>query len=745
MPEQKLPIDELNLATISHEGEVPKLRIPDAAAAIAVHDMLRRDDEVSSRNRARIQAAVDGAPPYDQQRQRDSGQADACNVNFGEFADQLDKALAAYVDMGTSVERLITVRPSKGPPSDRAKLGDIVSEEFSRMVRAWPGFLQTYLYGCQQFVLHGVSVAYFDDSIDWRWRSAPFGDFHIPRGTAASQHSLPVASARRGYQMHEVYDFIRDEASAKARGWNVEMVKKAIAGGSEELNTWEEMQRKLRNCDLTASKSEISLIHVWVKEADSSVTHMIVSDKAEDFLFKEEKKFKSMQEAFVFFTFGIGTNGTFHSIRGIGHRLYAMIQFSNRLLSKVMDGAMTAASLLVQAESEEAADQMALMNFGPFSVITPGVKLLEHASPDLSKAVEPALSRLDGMVERAAGRFTGGSGTAGRDRVTRYELETQVEELAKLNTIALSLFYAPWELLLREVFRRAMREDYVTVEPGGQEVAEFKRRCLERGVTSEVLKSCSYKNVIAVRAIGAGSASARRMVVNELAGLAPQFDEEGRRNTLRAQVGGLVGHDRVDEFVPPMEGPRPTVDDKMAELENLEMTTSGQEAPVYSTDLHPIHARRHLAKLSEMVEAVDQAQAPIEEMVPLMVPIHGHATKHVEAMVGPVVESEAATYRQQLQQIGEVLHNGIKHIQKLQRQQQDQGQGQGGDGQPTAEQMAQQEWSRNLERSVLEHKIKLQAIEATAAVKLQAEQARAAQRIAIADLEAAAKIRRGVN
>jgi hypothetical protein len=739
-----LPIDNLQLATVSHDGEVPKQRIPTAKAAIDVHTMLRRDDEASSRNRARIQAAVDGEPPYNRQRQRDSGQADACNVNFGEFADQLEKALAAYVDMGTSVERLITVRPTKGVASDRAKHGDIISEEFSRMVRSWPGFLQTYLYGCQQFVLHGVSVAYFDDNIDWRWRAAPFGEFHIPRGTAASQHSLPVASARRGYQMHEIYEFIEDEASATARGWNVEQVKKAIAGGSEETNTWEDMQAKLKNCDLTASKSEISLIHVWVKEASGGVTHMIVSDKAsEEFLLVERNKFKTMQEAFVFFTFGIGTNGTFHSIRGIGHRLYAMIQFSNRLLSRVMDGAMVASSLLVQAESEEAADQMSLMNFGPFAVISPGMKLMERASPDLSRAVEPALQRLDGMTSRAAGRFTGGADAAGRDRVTRFELETQVEELAKLNSISLSLFYAPWETLLREVFRRTMRDDYVTVEPGGLEVAEFKRRCMDRGVPGEVLKSCNYKDVTAVRAIGAGSASARRMVVNELAGLAPQFDEEGRRNALRAQVGGLMGHDRVDEFVAPTEGPRPTIDDKMAELENLEMTTSGQEAQVFSTDLHPIHAQRHLAKLSEMVEALDQAQAKIEDLVPIMVPIHGHATKHVEQMLGPVLEAEAATYRQQLQQTGEIIYNGVKHIQKLQNQQQTAQPG--ADGQPTPEQVDQMEWSRNMERSVLEHKIKLQSLEETAAQKLRAAAAMNAQKIALEDLKAAAAIRRGTN
>lgn len=738
-----LPIDNLQLATVSSDGEVPKLRIPTADKALAVHNLLRKDDEESSRNRARIQAAVDGAPPYNRQRQRDSGQADACNINFGEFADQLEKALAAYVDMGTSVERLINVRPSKGEQGDRAKNGDIISEEFSRMVRAWPGFLQTYLYGCQQFVLHGVSVAYFDDSIDWRWKASPFGEFHIPRGTAASQHSLPVASAKRGYQMHEVYAFIEDEAAATERGWKVEQVKKAIAAGADDATTWEEMQTQLKNCDLTAAKSEISLIHVWVKEPKGGVTHMIVSEKApEEFLLVERDKFETMQEAFIFFTFGIGTNGTFHSVRGLGHRIYPLVQYSNRLLSKNMDGVMVASSLMVQAESEEAVDQMSLVHFGAYSVIAPGMKLIERAAPDLTRTAEPALNRLEMMTSRAAGRFTG-SDAAGRDRVTRFEMETQVEEMAKLSSISLSLFYAPWELLLREVFRRATRADYVTAEPGGREVANFRLRCLERGVPTDVLASCRSTDVMAVRAIGAGSASARRMVINELASLAPQFDDEGRRNALRAQVGGLVGHDRVDEFVPPSEGPRATVDDKLAEMENLQMVTSQQELPVFSNDTHPVHARRHLAKLREFVEALDQAQVMVEDVVPQMMPLHGHTTRHVEEMAGPIAEVEAAAFRQELQQIGEVIYNGVKHIQKMQRQAADEQNQQTGAEQPTPEQLDQAEHSRNLERSILEHKVKLQSIEETAALKLRVTAAQASQRMALEDAKAAADIRRG--
>jgi hypothetical protein len=142
---------------------------------------------------------------------------------------------------------------------------------------------------------------------------------------------------------------------------------------------------------------------------------------------------------------------------------------------------------------------------------------------------------------------------------------------------------------------------------------------------------------------------------------------------------------------------------------------------------------------------VDQGQALIEEVTPIAVVFHAHATQHVEAMSQDATTGEeAATYRQMLQQMGETIVNGIKHIQKLQREQMEaRPQTDGQPAGPTPEDIDMMKQSRGMERQLLEHQMKLQMMGETHQQKMILQAAEAAQKRALADAEAAAKLRRG--
>jgi hypothetical protein len=84
----------------------PESRIRDVKAASSIYDTLRKADEKSSSNRARIDAMFDGASPYDQRVLFSTGQGNRTNLNFGEAQRLLDVSMSAYVDLYTSLEKL---------------------------------------------------------------------------------------------------------------------------------------------------------------------------------------------------------------------------------------------------------------------------------------------------------------------------------------------------------------------------------------------------------------------------------------------------------------------------------------------------------------------------------------------------------------------------------------------------------------------------------------------------------------
>ena len=91
------------LDNLEPDGKVPESRVKNVASAISIYNGLRKADEQSSINRARIDAMFDGASPYNQNQLNASGQGLKTNLNFGEAQRLIDVSLSAYVDLYSSL------------------------------------------------------------------------------------------------------------------------------------------------------------------------------------------------------------------------------------------------------------------------------------------------------------------------------------------------------------------------------------------------------------------------------------------------------------------------------------------------------------------------------------------------------------------------------------------------------------------------------------------------------------------
>ena len=729
----------IELESLAESGKPPRQRIKDAKSAHAIYQTMRMADDASALDRQKIQSMLDGEPPYSPSQLKALGQGYRANLNFGEAASALETSLSAYSDLVNSVDKLAAVKTSFGDPSQRVEWENIISEEFHRTVTDWDEFFYKQQMLAHQFVAFGVGLAFFEDNRNWQWNICGLRDFKVPRGTPASDTKFEILTIERNFLVGELYRFIENPKVAAELGWNVEETRKAIMLSTEtgraSERDWEKLQEELKNNDLNYSHARskvIRAVHYFVQEFDGSISHYIGTRRGDegDFLFKRPSRFKNANEAFVLFSYGIGSNGLLHSIRGLGYKLFPFIQLSNRLRNAVVDGAMLSSALMIQPATGEDVSNLTLMYNGPLSVLPPGINVVDKAMPNLAGNVLPIVRDLEVVRQNNTGTYNQKQVMPDGDARTATEVQAQLAQQSILGTQAMNLYYTPWQKLLAEQFRRLATVKYRSDEPGGKAAIDFRKRVEARGVPWEAVENVYRVN--AIRAVGAGSPGARILAFNEFLQILPRFDEVGQRNLIRDRVAARVGYDQVDRYLPAAEIERIPVDAKIAELENNAMQ-GGRGVSVNPGENHAVHARVHLEDANRFLQALQQNQVDPRIAMGYLQLQYPHSSAHLEQLASdPTRKQEVGAAREILNLMREAIENIGKQMEAEARRaaqaQATQG-GQGGGVDPKT--------AMAIQKAQVEAQIKMQNAKLDQQLKLADTQ----QKMAIRDAEAAQKIR----
>ena len=733
-------VDDPLVANLNPDGSAPDSRIKDPSSLHQVYNRLRQSDDVNARNRAEVDSMFDGAPPYDDNTLRDAGMSSRCNLNFGEAETLLESALAGYIDLVNSVENLISVDVNEPDPQKKGDYERIIAEGFTKMLREWDEFNFKHVLNSTYSIKHGVSVAYYEDEYDWRWQISKIGDFLMPRRTFASEEMVEVAISPRTMRAHELFSFIKNEQRSEELGWNPKEVKAAIianAGTSEtNLTDWERYQEDLKNNDIFVSHgagSEIRVIHAWVKEYGGTVSHYIslADGSNKKFLYEKRSRFRRVCDAFVTFTYGVGTNGYYQSIRGLGYKIFPHIQVSNRMRCQFVDGAMLSTSLLIQPDSEDSLENLAFEYLGPFSVLNSGVNILEKNLPNIGQNAIPVLQDMSQQLKERAGAYRASGGGSDPKERTKFEVQAQLQGDARMSTGAMNCFYEPWNRLLRGSFKRSTRADYMVGERGGEAVATFRKYCTSRGVPLDVLFN-KVREVHAIRSIGAGSEQLRLVAMDEFMGMIGQFDEQGKNNLLRDRVAARIGYDHVDRYVPKVQNARPVIDQKIAELENAAMSL-GRPIKAESSENHFVHATVHITDIDRIAQAVKGQQTDPQQAAQYFQLAVPHANEHLQQV------AQDASRKQEYGQLKKTFQNASAIAQqtseKIAAEQARQQEAQAAPGGPTPGQADPQ-----VDAKLQAEQAKLQMERESHMQKLSLQNAEAKQKLALRDAEAAQKV-----
>ena len=719
-------LNELDLLNLDPKTERPPKpsRLADAKSAHAIYSTLRRADERSATNRARVQALFDGVSPYDRNLLVSTGQSQRTNLNFGEASRYLSIAVAGYVDLINAVETLVNVSTTEGELQDRMYADTVLGEELTRVIRDWPEFHSSYLRLVTESIIHGVGVSLFNDDFDFRFRVTGWANFYIPRQTPASEHSVEVACFRDELMLHELYSKIEDERIATERGWNPAAVRKVImknASTDRPMNSfteWEQLQAEIKNNDIyTGIRSNtVPLVHTYVREFDGTVSHYIHCETdPTEFLFKSVSRFPNPEQAFILFSNGVGTNGTYHSVRGLGQQIFAHCHVSNRLRSQATDAAMLASTVILQPQSQRALDELQWTFYGGYTVLSPNIELVERAVPNLSNSVVPIINDVSSQMERNLEFYSNTQSAAGSPYRSSVQVQAELEAATRLTTSNLNLFYSSWRRLLREMVRRI-----INGPKSDPAVADFFKRCAERGVDETVIMSIDINKTAAVRAIGAGNASARSAALMDLSAVAPELSERGRKNLIFDRVASRVGYEAARRYADPVDAEPVSTDAKLAKLENALMRM-GTPTDINDNDLHGEHFTIHAAEIQEILAGLEAGQIDGQSILPVLQAFHEHTAMHVQVLSGdPMAQSLAAAARELIANSEAVLMNLMRQQQKIAREQT------GGDDPKLREQ--------ELRIQEISQRIELKRVEAE--TRERREEQKFQQQLALADVKA---------
>lgn len=735
-------------------------RIKDAASARSLYEMMWDSDRIASQNRARVQSMIDGAPPKNQNMELLNAGIDT-NINWGDGERILHEECAPYFDMIFSNEVFGTcpMKLDYMEASIREEHESTIAEEITGLLRNWDMFAPLRMQSILEFKTHGLSFDYHDDDDCWPWRTAGLQYFKLPRPCPIGVDNIPYCAVRVELSPEELYAKIKDPELATAAGWNVPEVKKVImraAPVTGQSTDWEFWERYWKDNDyMMAYETRVCpCIFFFSKELDGTVSQYLMPEDGGDFMYKKLGKYSRMGGFVHIYMDNVGTNKFYHSIRGTAHKIYATVQELNRKINSFSDLVDFASTPMFQPDSDVDIDEEATSQAGGYLVLNPRWKMPTTQIPNYKDSLIPALSMFGERLRSRTSRISSANRYLSPDGKTpKHMFEAQLEEAKQLNDASLELYLNSWRGQWKEIVRRICRKNYLPAEPGGKQVAELKKRLYERGIKDpdQALGAVDWRRCEVERGLGAGSAAARILILDRIEPEVARMDPVAQETFLRMKVMAIGGVQLANKLTPNKGGNRLPVDASIADLQNNEIM-KGEQVPVREGQNHVVTAAVRLQKLQELNQMVSEGGNAA--LMQLALPMHNllvDLEKHLE--MANQDDPQVRSMTKMAQQFNEIATNGLKQAQAMQERaareaehngaasmHNPQGDGEGGaqGGQP------QEDHSKAVEASIrLQEKMSnLQYIQAKHQQELIQSQRKFEQDTKLADLKAAADIRR---
>lgn len=730
-----------DLQSLNDSGTPPRERIKDALAVRNMFQTAYRAYDKRHRRNAMVKGLIDGNPPWADKIA--DGQRYRSNFNNGEAYAYLETAITAFYDVYSEPETYATITVDSVDP-EAPVWGEKLTKNFDWLLRQDDAMDYNIQLSIHDMVTYGTGPQVFLRPLDWRSSAVPNKCLYVADDTKANVADWEWCIFQFDYGVNELYDFIADETTAKAAGWDVEAVKQSIMNskpsswaGDAQWNFWETWQSALRNNDiyLGSQCAKVRVAKMLYKEfsedgSPSPITECWVDLDASDdkFLCHKRGLYDDMRQAVCAFYYDRG-DGSHQSIKGLGVKMFSLLTTRMRLQLTAVDAAFASSSVFLQSNQPAGRSTMGNIQVGAFTVLPQGLSIQQA---NLQGVLEPALAMSSDM-----GRTLDNNLSQYRQKMelpegnppTKYQVQAQLAQSATLGKTQLSRYYQQLDELYAEKFRRASNRALpkTTKNKWLKYAIEFQQRCRDDGVPNEAFEKVRVR---ATRIAGQGSPFLREQGLNQLyATLYPALPEDGKERLVRDMISATVGPNLTSRYwTVEQDTPRKADQEWQAQMENDAFYDGSDLIRITPQQNDSIHLNVHFPFLLNGLMSLQQGGNP-EEVYNTLVAGRQHVTQHlIRLSQNPMRKNEFDQFKQLFDQ----LNGGIGQLEGLLRQQ----------AQQQAEaQQAQAEAMSDMDADMIRAQAKMQIDQAKAANQIELKNAKAQQDMQLKQAKTAQDLR----
>jgi hypothetical protein len=608
-------------------------------AARAIHMRYRQDHAKRIYLYSLIQGLIGGNPPYDPIELRQHGLAHISNFSTLDGTSLYEKAGLAYWNLLNQTEHIVKFKLKL--PGDVPEIGevsnwqDIMSRNWDYVIRQWPSFTAQMNMLSAQLVLFGVSPVIWPDERDWQFEVTEISKFFIEdmASTDIAKHTgVCIESYTTIQELFEIYENFKDsDPKDDSIPWNVNELKELIvhiSGGRDRTtSSWPDMlelKRKYQNGDCasgTLFTDSVRLVTLLYKEYDGKISQYRFHRDfdAGEFLFAVDRQYDSMEDALIVYTMQPG-EFTIHANKGIGHKVFSMVQAKNQLDCSLVDMAKWASTPIIK-NPVSGYQEIDSIRF------TPGVPTNIGSSEFVNNTLAANMDNVIGVSNYIDQKLQFNLATSGDDPAVP-DADTGSKAPAELRTVA----YKEWGVLKNSIahyynysdrlFRTMFKRMWFAKKgwPNYEYVEEWKGLCIADGVPEEIFNMNTTKEGIglngmprhiqmyASRVAGDGSTLARIMGLEGMGRIVGDLGPKALREYERQYIMTHMGDDYVEAFMQDKGAQDETSGGaSLAAIENAIME-DGKGAVFSKDNEQKAHFVVHMSLASRVIEQVTQQQ-----------------------------------------------------------------------------------------------------------------------------------------
>lgn len=664
--------------------DVPESCIGSATdARTTITTLIQAEARLRQARRAKINGMWNGNPPWPGLL-RSKGQGERANFTLREFEGFVAAAKTPYYALAFKGDRFVqlTIDYGNADPGLLAEWSGKIATRYQYALEDWNGLDMHMQMSQVQMVVHGSGPMVWEDEQDWQSSSRIAGQLLLPDDASADIDEWDTAACPRSYLPSQLWRKIKNESAATARGWNVPACKRAIMNAaSEHMRTgwglnFEHYESELRKgaTGFDSKSKRIFVADLFQREFSQKISHFIVlrdqegntenldNVKADDpefgFLFRKIDRFASFSQIVCPFIFDCGPDKQWHSVKGAGPKIFDFCSASDRLTMRMLDGAMKASGIIIQAKDGKALQEAAFTDVSGGTVIGPGYEAQQQRlAPNLES---PLLAKRDlhSVLSDNTGNYTqrlreeNPAPTLGQEQLS-------VQRESVLGDHDASRYLKQLDRFHRETFRRILamgkklyasrkgvapgetNDDSSNLTPSEKGALKFYTGCVEDGIPEDILDFENFCRVKAMRVVGNGSGQMRTIIGEKLVGIATSMDERGRRFAFRSYVSAIAGENWADATFPMYDTPQ-IVDSHMslAQLENNFLRIPGGKVLVDPSQDHVTHFGIHVQDISAHAQEVQAGQSDPKALLIHLEQTGPHTHEHLQAVQGDPTRKE---------------------------------------------------------------------------------------------------------